>query len=76
MDTFSVIGKDGVGYVQEGGQGVHDHGWGGSVCVQPKIMGREGDMWDVWSRHSTAIRAFLVWQLGCSGVCKMSLSIP
>lgn len=42
----------------------------GSVCVQPKIMGREGDVWDVRSRHSTAIRAFLVWQWECSSHCQ------
>lgn len=48
---------------------MHGHGWGDSVCVQLTIMGREED---VWSRHSFAVRTFLVWWLECSGPCRMS----
>lgn len=31
------------GYVQESRQGARDHGWG-SVCAQPVMVGREGDL--------------------------------
>jgi len=50
---------------------------GGSHYVfSPRSRAGKGTcgMWS--SRHSIAIRAFLVWQLGCSGLCKMSLSMP
>lgn len=42
MDTFSIIGKGGVGYVQESGQGVHDHGWGGQYVFSPRSWAGKG----------------------------------
>lgn len=40
------------------------------------IMGREGALWDVVSRHSIASRALMAWWLEPSGHCKMSSSVP
>ena len=59
--------------MQESRQRVHVHAWG-SGCVQTINMGGKGDVWS--SRHSIAIRAFLTWQLECSGHCKTPLLMP
>lgn len=50
---------------------------GGAVCVRPGSPAGNETTCGVWSsRHSSAIRVFRLWWLGCSGRCKTLSWMP